>query len=384
MDVEEPRGRIACVVERVDDIGRDEHERPSRRPERTAPERDLQLALDDEERVGVVVVDVRACAALARPVVELGQRQVLGVREQRHAAAGAVGDRLPVNAARADDRDRRGTGSIVGRRRVLVERRAGLRRSVLVRGGRELAQEHAVPGRRGMDVEEPRPALRRNVCTIPGGTTPRCPRRRPAPRSRQETGARPRARGRPQCAPHGRAAAVSGRRLRKRAAETPRLVMVRQQLDRVASRQGRRASRPGRMLGATGKRGVMGYVELHCHSAFSFLDGASHPEELVARGGVHGYPALALTDHRHGQPTARWSSRTRRNSLGVRPITGAEVTLEEVGRGTIHTSSCESEKPGGTRISAGSSPLLMPARAVPAGLTASPCRRRFRSRSSRS
>ena len=41
----------------------------------------------------------------------------------------------------------------------------------------------------------------------------------------------------------------------------------------------------------------MGYVELHCHSAFSFLDGASHPEELVARAAELGYPALALTDH---------------------------------------------------------------------------------------
>jgi error-prone DNA polymerase len=39
------------------------------------------------------------------------------------------------------------------------------------------------------------------------------------------------------------------------------------------------------------------YVELHCHSAFSFLDGASHPEELVARAVELGYSALALTDH---------------------------------------------------------------------------------------
>ena len=39
------------------------------------------------------------------------------------------------------------------------------------------------------------------------------------------------------------------------------------------------------------------YVELHAHSAFSFLDGASHPEELVLRARELGYPALALTDH---------------------------------------------------------------------------------------
>ncbi|HMA03777.1 MAG TPA: PHP domain-containing protein [Gemmatimonadaceae bacterium] len=39
------------------------------------------------------------------------------------------------------------------------------------------------------------------------------------------------------------------------------------------------------------------YVELHCHSAFSLLDGASHPEELVDRAIELGYHALALTDH---------------------------------------------------------------------------------------
>ena len=39
------------------------------------------------------------------------------------------------------------------------------------------------------------------------------------------------------------------------------------------------------------------YVELHCHSAYSFLDGASRPEELVLAAAELGYPALALTDH---------------------------------------------------------------------------------------
>ena len=41
----------------------------------------------------------------------------------------------------------------------------------------------------------------------------------------------------------------------------------------------------------------MAYVELHCHSAYSFLDGASQPEELAARAAELGYEALALTDH---------------------------------------------------------------------------------------
>jgi error-prone DNA polymerase len=39
------------------------------------------------------------------------------------------------------------------------------------------------------------------------------------------------------------------------------------------------------------------YVELHCHSAYSFLDGASHPVELAAAAARQGHEALALTDH---------------------------------------------------------------------------------------
>ncbi len=39
------------------------------------------------------------------------------------------------------------------------------------------------------------------------------------------------------------------------------------------------------------------YCELHVHSNFSFLDGASHPEDLVARAARIGMPALAITDH---------------------------------------------------------------------------------------
>ncbi len=39
------------------------------------------------------------------------------------------------------------------------------------------------------------------------------------------------------------------------------------------------------------------YAELHCHSNFSFLDGASHPRELVEEAARLGLSALALTDH---------------------------------------------------------------------------------------
>ena len=68
------------------------------------------------------------------------------------------------------------------------------------------------------------------------------------------------------------------------------------------------------------------YVELHCHSAYSFLDGASHPEELVARAAELGYETLALTDHDGVYGSLEFAHAAK--LAGLRPITGAEVTLE--------------------------------------------------------
>jgi error-prone DNA polymerase len=73
----------------------------------------------------------------------------------------------------------------------------------------------------------------------------------------------------------------------------------------------------------------MTYVELHCHSAYSFLDGASLPEEIAARAAELGYPALALTDHDGIYGSLEFAHAAK--DLGVRPITGAEVTLSGVG-----------------------------------------------------
>src|SRR5881628_3381208 len=39
------------------------------------------------------------------------------------------------------------------------------------------------------------------------------------------------------------------------------------------------------------------YAELHCHTNFSFLDGASHPQELAEEAARLGLEALAITDH---------------------------------------------------------------------------------------
>ena len=79
------------------------------------------------------------------------------------------------------------------------------------------------------------------------------------------------------------------------------------------------------------------YVELHCHSAFSFLDGASHPVELVGAAVEQGHEAVALTDHDgiYGSMELVQAAKP----LGVRAITGAEVTLDD---GSHLTLLCES------------------------------------------
>jgi error-prone DNA polymerase len=70
----------------------------------------------------------------------------------------------------------------------------------------------------------------------------------------------------------------------------------------------------------------MSYVELHAHSSYSFLDGASLPEELALRAAELGYEALALTDHDGVYGSLEFAHAAK--AFGVRPITGAEVTLE--------------------------------------------------------
>ena len=69
------------------------------------------------------------------------------------------------------------------------------------------------------------------------------------------------------------------------------------------------------------------YSELHCHSNYSFLEGASHPDELVARARELEIPALALTD-RNGLYGAVKFVRSAEQA-GIRPILGVELTLED-------------------------------------------------------
>ena len=74
-------------------------------------------------------------------------------------------------------------------------------------------------------------------------------------------------------------------------------------------------------------RAAVPYVELHAHSSFSFLDGASLPEELAVRAAELGYPALALTDHDGVYGSLEFAHAAKH--FGVRPITGAELTLAD-------------------------------------------------------
>jgi error-prone DNA polymerase len=69
------------------------------------------------------------------------------------------------------------------------------------------------------------------------------------------------------------------------------------------------------------------YVELHAHSAYSFLDGASLPEDLALRATELGYEALALTDHDGVYGSLEFAHAAK--AVGLRPITGAEITLAD-------------------------------------------------------
>jgi error-prone DNA polymerase len=78
------------------------------------------------------------------------------------------------------------------------------------------------------------------------------------------------------------------------------------------------------------------YVELHCHSAYSFLDGVSLPQELAQRAGELGYTALALTDHNSVSGSMELAQAAADH--GVRAIHGAEIDV-----------ALDSARPGATR-----------------------------------
>src|SRR5579863_4736201 len=69
------------------------------------------------------------------------------------------------------------------------------------------------------------------------------------------------------------------------------------------------------------------YVELHCRSAFSFLRGASTPEQLAERAAQLQMPAVALCDRDGVYGAPRFFARAK--ELGIRPIVGAEITMDD-------------------------------------------------------
>ena len=75
------------------------------------------------------------------------------------------------------------------------------------------------------------------------------------------------------------------------------------------------------------------YVELHCRSAFSFLEGASLPEDLVEQCARLDIPAMALidTDNVSGAPRFYMAAK----KVGIRPHIGAEITAAAGGRYTL-------------------------------------------------
>ncbi len=70
------------------------------------------------------------------------------------------------------------------------------------------------------------------------------------------------------------------------------------------------------------------YAELHCHSCFSFLDGASHPEALAEEAARLGLEALAITDHDGFYGVVRFAEAAR--EVGLPTVFGAELTLDKL------------------------------------------------------
>jgi len=98
----------------------------------------------------------------------------------------------------------------------------------------------------------------------------------------------------------------------------------------VATREGAASNRPlagepiSRAAGSRASKTT--WAELHVHSSYSFLDGASSPAELVAEAGRLGIGTLAITDHdgMYGVPQFAQAA----EKAGIRTVFGAELSLE--------------------------------------------------------
>ena len=91
------------------------------------------------------------------------------------------------------------------------------------------------------------------------------------------------------------------------------------------------------------------YAELHCHSNFSFLDGASAPDQLVERAVELGLSGLAITDRGGLYGVVRFAAAAR--EAGLWPILGVELELVDAAVadparvvGRAHVSTVQSEE----------------------------------------
>ncbi len=67
----------------------------------------------------------------------------------------------------------------------------------------------------------------------------------------------------------------------------------------------------------------MSFIHLHVHSQYSFLDGASSLDSLLAKAKAWNMPALALTDHNRLTGAVRFYEKAK--ALAIKPIIGAEI-----------------------------------------------------------
>ncbi|MCK5428806.1 MAG: PHP domain-containing protein, partial [Anaerolineales bacterium] len=70
----------------------------------------------------------------------------------------------------------------------------------------------------------------------------------------------------------------------------------------------------------------MGFIHLHVHSQYSFLDGASSLDALLEKAAALDMPALAITDHNRLTGAIRFYDKAK--TLGIKPIIGAEINMD--------------------------------------------------------
>ncbi len=107
-----------------------------------------------------------------------------------------------------------------------------------------------------------------------------------------------------------------------------------------------------RPLRRRSKNATRPYVELHAASAFSFLDGASLPEDLIGQAAEEGLAAMALVDTNGVYGAPRFYGAAKKS--GVRALVGAEIVLDaDNGRRTLHADALRMTEsgPGSSRRS---------------------------------